>query len=105
LRWIGLSRNKKSLTLDWRKEEGKEILRKMVKKTDIIIENFRTGTLEKWGIGDEQLKEYNPDLVMVRVTGYGQTGPYAYKAGFGTPATAFSGYTYLHGYPDRAPMS
>lgn len=105
LRWIGLSRNKKSLTLDLRKEEGKEILRKMVKKTDIIIENFRTGTLEKWGIGYEQLKEYNPDLVMVRVTGYGQTGPYAYKAGFGTPATAFSGYTYLHGYPDRAPMS
>lgn len=105
LRWPGLSRNKKSLTLDLHHEEGKEILRKLVKKTDILIENFRTGTLEKWGIGYQDLKKINPDLIMIRVTGYGQTGPYAYKAGFGTPATAFSGFTYLHGYPDRSPIS
>ncbi|WP_342463121.1 CoA transferase [Ureibacillus sp. FSL K6-8385] len=105
LRWPGLSRNKKSLTLDLHHEEGKEILRKLVKKTDILIENFRTGTLEKWGIGYQDLKKINPDLIMIRVTGYGQTGPYAYKAGFGTPATAFSGFTYLHGYPDRPPIS
>lgn len=105
LRWPGMSRNKKSLTLDLRKEEGKEILRKLVSKSDLVIENFRTGTLEKWGIGYENLKEYNPDLIMIRVTGYGQTGPYSHKAGFGTPATAFSGFTYLHGYPDRPPIS
>jgi len=105
LRWPGIARNKKSLTLDLRQEEGKEILRELVKKSDMIIENFRTGTLEKWGVGYEALKEINPDLVMIRVTGYGQTGPYAHKAGFGTPATAFSGFTYLHGYPDRPPIS
>ncbi|KAA9031678.1 CaiB/BaiF CoA transferase family protein [Niallia endozanthoxylica] len=105
LRWPGMSRNKKSITLDLRQEEGKEILRKLVSKSDMVIENFRTGTLEKWGIGYEELKQYNPDLVMIRVTGYGQTGPYSHKAGFGTPATAFSGFTYLHGYPDRPPIS
>lgn len=105
LRWPGMSRNKKSITLDLRQEEGKDILRQLVSKTDMIIENFRTGTLEKWGIGYEELKEYNPNLIMVRVTGYGQTGPYANKAGFGTPATAFSGFTYLHGYSDRPPIS
>lgn len=105
LRWPGIARNKKSLTLDLRQEEGKEILRALVRKSDMIIENFRTGTLEKWGVGYESLKEINPDLVMIRVTGYGQTGPYAHKAGFGTPATAFSGFTYLHGYPDRPPIS
>lgn len=105
LRWPGLSRNKKSITLDLRKEEGKEILRNLAQKTDLIIENFRTGTLEKWGIGYEELKKANPKLIMIRVTGYGQTGPYSEKAGFGTPATAFSGFTYLHGYKDRPPIS
>lgn len=105
LRWPGLSRNKKSLTLDLRKEEGKEIFKSLVCKSDVIIENFRTGTLEKWGIGFEEIKKWNPDIILTRVTGYGQTGPYASKAGFGTPATAFSGFTYLHGYPDRPPIS
>lgn len=105
LRWPGIARNKKSLTLDLRQEEGKEILRKLVKESDMVIENFRTGTLEKWGVGYEALKEVNPNLVMIRVTGYGQTGPYSHKAGFGTPATAFSGFTYLHGFPDRPPIS
>ncbi|TFJ91229.1 CoA transferase [Lentibacillus salicampi] len=105
LRWPGLSRNKKSLTLDLRKEEGKEIFKKLVSKSDVVIENFRTGTLEKWGIGYEEIKKWDPDIILTRVTGYGQTGPYADKAGFGTPATAFSGFTYLHGYPDRPPIS
>lgn len=105
LRWPGLARNKKSLTLDLHKEEGKEILRKLVSKSDIVIENFRVGTLEKWGVGYEELKKENRDLIMIRVTGYGQTGPNAPKAGFGTPATAYSGFTYMHGYPDRPPIS
>lgn len=100
-----MARNKKSITLDLHQEEGKDILRKLVSKSDMVIENFRTGTLEKWGIGYEDLKKVNPNLVMIRVTGYGQTGPYSHKAGFGTPATAFSGFTYLHGYPDRPPIS
>ncbi|WP_099363647.1 CaiB/BaiF CoA transferase family protein [Fredinandcohnia onubensis] len=105
LRWAGIARNKRSITVDLHKEEGKEILKKLVAKSDIVIENFRTGTLEKWGIGYEELKKINNNLIMIRVTGYGQTGPYSHKAGFGTPATAFSGFTYLHGYPDRPPIS
>ncbi|MEK5442485.1 CaiB/BaiF CoA transferase family protein [Fredinandcohnia sp. FSL W7-1320] len=105
LRWAGIARNKRSITIDLHKEEGKEILKKLVAKSDIVIENFRTGTLEKWGIGYEELKKINNNLIMIRVTGYGQTGPYSHKAGFGTPATAFSGFTYLHGYPDRPPIS
>lgn len=105
LRWPTMARNKKSLTLDLRSDEGKEILKKLVKKSDVVIENFRTGTLEKWGVGYETLKEVNDDIIMIRVTGFGQTGPYADKAGFGTPATAFSGFTYLHGFTDRPPIS
>jgi formyl-CoA transferase len=105
LRWPGLARNKKSITLDLHKEEGQHVLKKLVEKTDVVIENFRPGTLEKWNVGYEALKEVNPDLIMIRVTGYGQTGPYSSKAGFGTPATAFSGFTYLHGYSDRPPIS
>lgn len=105
LRWPGLARNKKSLTLDLHTKEGKEILRKLARASDVVIENFRPGTLEKWGIGYEQLKKENPNLIMTRVTGYGQTGPNAPKAGFGTPATAYSGFTYLHGYEDRPPIS
>ncbi|OLO27861.1 formyl-CoA transferase [Alkalihalophilus pseudofirmus] len=105
LRWPGLARNKKSLTLDLHSEEGQQILKNLVKKTDVVIENFRPGTLEKWNVGYEDLKKENPNLIMIRVTGYGQTGPYSSKAGFGTPATAFSGFTYLHGYTDRPPIS
>ncbi|MEO4052722.1 CoA transferase [Solibacillus sp. CAU 1738] len=105
LRWSTLARNKKSLTLDLHDEEGQNILKKLVAKSDVIIENFRPGTLEKWNLGYEDLKKVNDNLIMIRVTGYGQTGPYSHKAGFGTPATAFSGFTYLHGYSDRPPIS
>jgi len=105
LRWPALARNKKSLTLDLHGEEGQSILKKLITKSDVIIENFRPGTLEKWGLSYEILKEANPKIILVRVSGYGQTGPYAHKAGFGTPATAFSGFTYLHGYSDRPPIS
>lgn len=105
LRWPALARNKKSLTLDLHTEEGKDILKKLVAQSDVVIENFRPGTLEKWGIGYDVLKEANPEIILMRVSGYGQTGPYAEKAGFGTPATAFSGFTYLHGFTDRPPIS
>ncbi len=105
LRWPGLARNKKSLTLDLHGKEGQDVLKKLVAKSDVVIENFRPGTLENWNVGYEDLKEVNEKLIMIRVTGYGQTGPYSNKAGFGTPATAFSGFTYLHGFTDRPPIS
>ncbi|MBU8878705.1 CoA transferase [Bacillus sp. FJAT-29790] len=105
LRWPGLARNKKSVTLDIRTTEGKAIFLKLIKNVDILIENFRPGTLEKWGLGYEELKKINPQLIMTRVSGYGQTGPYKEKAGFGTPGTAFSGHTAIQGFADRPPVS
>ncbi|MFD1204525.1 CaiB/BaiF CoA transferase family protein [Sporosarcina contaminans] len=105
LRWPGMSRNKKSLTLDIRKERGREIFLKLIEQHDVLIENFRPGTLEKWGLGYEELKKVNPKLIMTRISGYGQTGPYKDKAGFGTPSTAFSGHTAIQGYTDRPPVS
>ncbi len=103
--WTSLARNKRSITLDIRKERGREILLKLIATADVVIENFRPGTLEKWGLGYEVMKEANPRVILVRISGYGQTGPYRDKAGFGTPAAAFSGLTYMQGYPDRPPVS
>lgn len=105
MRWANMGRNKKSITLDFHKEKAKKIFFELVKQADVVIENFRTGTLDKWGIGYEKLKEVNPDIIVTHVTGYGQTGPYKNVAGFGTPATAFSGMTFITGYPDRPPVS
>ena len=105
LRWSALARNKKSMTLDLRIQQGKDILLQLVQQSDVVIENFRPGTLEKWGLGYDVLKAANENIILMRVSGYGQTGPFASKAGFGTPATAFSGFTYLHGYKDRPPIS
>ena len=105
MRWAAMSRNKRAITLDLRKAAGKEAFLKLVEKSDVLIENFRTGTMDKWGLDIETLRKANPRLVVTRVTGYGQTGPYAEVAGFGTPATAFSGMTYLTGYKDRPPVS
>ncbi|MGI5837544.1 MAG: CaiB/BaiF CoA transferase family protein [Chloroflexota bacterium] len=103
--WTTISRNKRCISLDIRKEKGKELLKKLVARSDLLIENFRPGTMEKWGLGYDVLKQVNPRLVMVRISGYGQTGPHSGKAGFGTPATAFGGLTYMQGYPDRPPVS
>ena len=100
-----MGRNKKCITLDLRKEEGKEVFLKLVEKCDVLVENFRTGTLDKWGLDAETLRKANPKLVIARVTGYGQDGPLGSVAGFGTPATAFSGMTYITGYKDRPPVS
>jgi formyl-CoA transferase len=105
LRWAAMGRNKRCITLDLRKAEGKEIFLKLLAKCDVLIENFRTGTLDKWGLDTETLRAVNPDIIITRVTGYGQTGPLAAMAGFGTPATAFSGMTYITGYADRPPVS
>ncbi|KJS80687.1 MAG: CoA-transferase [Peptococcaceae bacterium BICA1-8] len=105
LRWPTIARNKRCITLDLRVDKGKEIFLDLLKTTDIVIENFRPGIIEKWGIGYDVMKKVNPKIILVRISGYGQTGPYREKAGFGTPSTAFSGYTYLQGYPDRPPVS
>ena len=105
LRWPTYGRNKRSVTLDLRKPEGKDLFLKMIAKSDVLMENFRVGTLDKWGLDLATLRQANPKLIVARLTGYGQTGPYALKAGFGTPLTAFSGMTYITGYKDRPPVS
>lgn len=105
LPWTTLSRNKRAITLDIRKPAGRDLLLRLVSESDVMIENFRPGTLDRWDLSYETLKEANPGIIVVRVSGYGQTGPYAHKAGFGTPATAFSGYTYVSGFPDRPPIN
>lgn len=105
IRWPSMGRNKRCITLDLRKEEGKEIFLKMISKADLLLENFRTGTLDKWGLDMTTLKKANPNIIVARITGYGQTGPNKDVAGFGTPATAYSGMTYITGYSDRPPVS
>lgn len=105
LYWSTLARNKKSVTLDMRTPRGRELLLRLVARTDIVMEAFRPGTLERWGLGYDVLRAANPDVVLVRCSGYGQDGPYRDRAGFGTPATALSGLTYITGFPDRPPIS
>ncbi|MGD6979952.1 MULTISPECIES: CaiB/BaiF CoA transferase family protein [Citricoccus] len=96
-----MGRNKKSVALDLRSELGREAVLRMAASADVVIENFRPGTLEKWGLGPEELMAQNPDLVMVRISGYGQTGPYKDRAGFGSSAESFAGLRYITGEPDR----
>lgn len=96
-----LARNKKSVELDLRSESGQEAIKQLVATTDVVIENFRPGTLERWGLSPETLMEINPDLVLVRISGYGQTGPYRDRAGFGSSAESFAGLRYITGEPDR----
>ncbi|WP_322529512.1 CoA transferase [Salinicola sp. LHM] len=99
--WHVQTRNKRSLALDLRSEEGQEIVRRLVDEADIVIENFRPGTLEKWGLGWETLSQRNPGLIMVRISGYGQTGPYRDRPGFGVIGEAMGGLRYLSGHPDQ----
>lgn len=99
-----INRNKKSITADLRSPTGVEIVKRLVKDADIVIENFRKGTLEKWGIGYDTLSEINPGLIMVRITGFGQTGPNSHRPGFGTLAEGYAGYAYITGFPDRPPL-
>jgi len=101
--WTFLGRNKRCVTLDLHLEKAQEILRELVATADVLIENFRPGTLEKWGLGWDDLHRLNPRLVMVRVTAFGQTGPYHDRPGFGTLAEGMSGYAHINGYPDGPP--
>ena len=102
--WKVYGRNKKSITLNLRGEEGKELLLKLVETADVLIENYRPGTLEKMGLGPEVLQARNPKLVVVRVSGFGQTGPYRTRPGFGTLVEAMSGFAYRNGFADREPV-
>jgi crotonobetainyl-CoA:carnitine CoA-transferase CaiB-like acyl-CoA transferase len=99
-----LNRNKRSVTADLHTPLGREIVKRLVKDADILVENFRPGTLEKWGLGWDVLSEINPKLVMLRITGFGQTGPNASRAGFGTLAEAYAGFAYINGFPDQPPI-
>jgi formyl-CoA transferase len=101
--WKMLARNKKSLTLYLGSPEGQEVFRTLVKDADVVIENFRPGTLEKWGLGYEELAKINPRLVLARVTGFGQIGPYSKRPGFGTLAEAMSGFASITGTADGPP--
>lgn len=99
-----INRNKKSVTADLRTPIGVEIVKRLVRTADVVIENYRPGTLEKWGLGYDVLSEVNPRIVMLRITGFGQTGPYSHKPGFGTLAEAFAGAAHITGFPDRPPL-
>jgi crotonobetainyl-CoA:carnitine CoA-transferase CaiB-like acyl-CoA transferase len=99
-----INRNKRSVTADLRTPLGVEIVKRLLRNADIIVENYRPGTMEKWGLGYEALAAVNPGIIMMRITGYGQTGPYAQKPGFGTAMEGFAGAVYISGYPDRSPL-
>ncbi|ALC31393.1 MULTISPECIES: CaiB/BaiF CoA-transferase family protein [Streptomyces] len=101
--WKELSRNKRTVGLSLSDPDGAEIFRRLVSGADVLVENFRPGTLERWGVGPDVLHEINPALVIVRITGFGQQGPYASRAGFGTLAEAMSGFAHLTGEPDGPP--
>jgi succinyl-CoA---D-citramalate CoA-transferase len=101
--WPVVARNKKSVTLNARVAEGQEIIKQLVAKSDILVENFRPGTMERWGLGYDELAKINPKLVMIRVTGFGQTGPYASQAGYGSIGEAMGGLRYVVGDPSTPP--
>jgi formyl-CoA transferase len=101
--WPVVARNKKSITLDLRQPAGQALLRRLVADADFLLENFRPGTMEKWGLGYAELAAINPRLIMIRVSGYGQTGPYAQRAGFGVIGEAMGGLRYIVGNPESPP--
>ena len=101
--WPGIARNKKCISLNLRDPQGQEMLRRLVAQSDVLVENFRPGVFEEWGLGYETLRAANPGLVFARVSGYGQTGPYREKPGFAAVAEAFGGLRHLVGFPDRPP--
>jgi crotonobetainyl-CoA:carnitine CoA-transferase CaiB-like acyl-CoA transferase len=103
--WALEARGRRSITLNLREARGQELALKLIARSDIVIENFRPGTLERWHLGYEQMRAVNPGVILVRVSAYGQTGPYASRPGFGRIAQAFGGLTYLAGFPDRPPVN
>jgi formyl-CoA transferase len=102
--WLVQARNKKSVTVNLRHADGQEIVRRLAQGCDIVVENFRPGAMEKWGLGYDRLSAANPGLIMVRLSGYGQTGPYRDQPGFGAIGEAMGGIRFVTGYPDRPPV-
>jgi len=103
LLWPVQSRNKKCITLNLRQPEGQQVFLDLVAQADVVLENFRPGTLEKWGLSYETLQAINPGIILLRTSGFGQTGPYSRQAGFGSVGEAMGGLRYVTGYPDRPP--
>ena len=103
LLWSVCARNKRCITANLREKEGQDIVRQLVRQADFIVENFRPGTMEKWGLGYEDLKKENPSIIMIRISGYGQTGPYSKRPGYASVGEAMGGVRYLMGEPDRKP--
>ena len=101
--WRSLGRNKKCVSLDLRKPEGRAIARRLAERCDVVLENFRPGTLETWGLGPDDIRPANPDVIYARVSGYGQTGPYAHKPGYASVCEGVGGFRFLTGFPDRPP--
>lgn len=104
LKWLSEGRNRKSVTIDLRQPEGVQLFLALARKSQVLVENFRPGTMEEWGLGWEQIHAANPALVMLRVSGYGQTGPYRRRSGFAHIAQAFGGLNYLSGFPGETPV-
>ena len=102
--WRSLGRNKKCISLDLKTAEGRDIVRQLMKTADIVVENFRPGVLEAWNLDPVSLQEDNPNLIYARISGYGQTGPYAEKPGFASACEAISGFRFVNGYPGEAPV-
>lgn len=102
--WYAQARNKKSVAVNLREADGQQVVRELARGADIVVENFRPGTMERWGLGYEALSRDNPGLIMVRLSGFGQTGPYKDRPGFGAIGESMGGMRYVTGYPDRAPV-
>lgn len=102
--WRSLARNKKSVTANLRSEPGRDVVKRLMNTADVVIENFKPGTMEKWGLGPDEFRESNPTLIYARISGYGQTGPYAKKPGFASVTEGFSGFRHLNGFPGEAPV-
>jgi len=102
--WHSIARNKKSVTIDLKTSEGVALVKQLIDTADVVIENFRPGVVEKWGLGPDEFKQSNPKLVYARISGYGQTGPNASKAGFASVCEGYSGFRYVNGHPGEAPV-
>jgi crotonobetainyl-CoA:carnitine CoA-transferase CaiB-like acyl-CoA transferase len=102
--WRSLARNKKSVTANLRSDAGRGVVKRLMNTADVVVENFKPGTMEKWGLGPDEFKQSNPALIYARISGYGQTGPYARKPGFASVTEGFSGFRHLNGFPGEAPV-
>ena len=102
--WWSLARNKQSITINLKSKEGQQLVRQLCEQCDVLIENFRPGQMEKWGLGPTEIKQINPSLIYTRISGYGQTGPYSSYPGFASVCEGFGGFRYVNGEPGEIPV-